>query len=927
MKLFRSRSAKNEELNVFGVPRPVYLAYVNANAILTERGLLRPIQEADISTQTPDVELRVREMAFTKALAQEIGLEYDAASYQNYSLVIPLKYREPITEMFDAMKDSSPGDDPQHLLQNKPALLENILQILPAFDKNQDLPDEFTATMREILNAQLSNDQTRSVELFTKALSILDPEKNMVLSSLLQYGLATSLKEIQEGDPLDNIERAIEAYEIVLKTPFIQAIPQIWAHTVIHLASAYENRLVGDKNANHENAINAYKAALNYFPRQIAPDDWAMIAKNLAMAYWSRTMGDHEENTNLAIDLLNQTLEIWTPDNASDDWASAMRNLATCYLFRKQGGQTNNIEQTIEYCQVILAVQTKENSYEGWKLTMRLLGQAVEMRIQGNSAENILRATQIYEEIYKGVDSEKDPYWIINIAQGLGRIYSKRKEWRKANEVLRSGIEAGKLLYSYAYAPTSKKKYAETNIRIYDQIIESSLYLGQETNYSRNGLMYAEMSKSRDYLEYYSSSNIPPPAGVPKIIMLEEARLLNELNKNQLKIDSIDINSKIEREVATERKALLKDLNTIWETLVQEYPSAKSYVDIRRAAFPQWKDLENLSKTLGPKTALVEFYMLRDNIGIFVLRDGWDSPRVYNISLTIDQLLHRYLYPYLNEMIQPKSTIPPAYSWLSLGEILLAPIKECLDGVSRVCMVPHKILSIIPLHALNLNGRPFIDYYEVVYAPSALTLIHLLKKVPTQVSNNVLVMAYTPKDYERNIFNKEAEIIANVFNSSPLLNNDASIESFKERAQFADYIHLSCHGRFRYENPLESTILLSNGELSARDLMTINQHADLVTLSACETGMITTGTTNENLGFSRSLLYGGANSALLTFWSVNANSTLEWMENFYRFIVKDSGAEGQLSKSNAFRRATLALRDNVDEPYYWAPFSLVGNWQ
>ena len=89
--------------------------------------------------------------------------------------------------------------------------------------------------------------------------------------------------------------------------------------------------------------------------------------------------------------------------------------------------------------------------------------------------------------------------------------------------------------------------------------------------------------------------------------------------------------------------------------------------------------------------------------------------------------------------------------------------------------------------------------------------------------------------------------------------------------------------------------------------------------------MTSPGNTNEYAGFSRSLLYGGAKSALLTFWSVNAISTLMWMEKFYG-LLGNAHDEQPLSKSTAFKQATMELQEEMP-PYYWAPFFLVGDWR
>ena len=99
-----------------------------------------------------------------------------------------------------------------------------------------------------------------------------------------------------------------------------------------------------------------------------------------------------------------------------------------------------------------------------------------------------------------------------------------------------------------------------------------------------------------------------------------------------------------------------------------------------------------------------------------------------------------------------------------------------------------------------------------------------------------------------------------------------------------------------------------------------------MTLSACQTGFNEISEADEIMGLSRALLYAGASSALLSLWSVDAESTLEWMLDFYsRLWYQTSGV--RQPKATAFQQATLALREKRPDPFYWAPFVLMGDWR
>jgi len=159
--------------------------------------------------------------------------------------------------------------------------------------------------------------------------------------------------------------------------------------------------------------------------------------------------------------------------------------------------------------------------------------------------------------------------------------------------------------------------------------------------------------------------------------------------------------------------------------------------------------------------------VLRDKIAVFVLREGMEYPDVYSIPVSRQQLLYRFLEPYEREILnRPRIVHAGRQSmcdWLILGEALLAPIQSSLSGVRLVYFVPHSWLHLMPLHALTVNGKAFIEQYAVAYAPSAMVLNRVLerKSAATEEEGTALVMGYTPNAEERNLFLGEAQAIAN----------------------------------------------------------------------------------------------------------------------------------------------------------------------
>ena len=126
-------------------------------------------------------------------------------------------------------------------------------------------------------------------------------------------------------------------------------------------------------------------------------------------------------------------------------------------------------------------------------------------------------------------------------------------------------------------------------------------------------------------------------------------------------------------------------------------------------------------------------------------------------------------------------------------------------------------------------------------------------------------------------------IVANFFNTKPFLNaaKNTVVENINK-----DILHFSCHGYFNNTDPLSSGIELQDSILTAREIFDLRLNSELVTLSACQTGLNESKPGDELIGLTRSLIYAGAASVIVSLWSVDARSTQELMLEFYK-LLKD----------------------------------------
>jgi CHAT domain-containing protein len=163
---------------------------------------------------------------------------------------------------------------------------------------------------------------------------------------------------------------------------------------------------------------------------------------------------------------------------------------------------------------------------------------------------------------------------------------------------------------------------------------------------------------------------------------------------------------------------------------------------------------------------------------------------------------------------------------------------------------------------------------------------------------------------------------------------DASREA-ATGGQLSDYryIHFATHGYLNTERPALSALVLAqfdrqgkpvDGFLRVADVYNARLSADLVVLSACQTGLGQEVRGEGLMGLTRAFLYAGAPRVIVSLWNVNDEATAELMAVFYRGLLR----EGR-TPAAALTAAQMELRGRKrwESPYYWAAFVQHGEWR
>ncbi|BAY64566.1 TPR repeat-containing protein [Calothrix brevissima NIES-22] len=278
-----------------------------------------------------------------------------------------------------------------------------------------------------------------------------------------------------------------------------------------------------------------------------------------------------------------------------------------------------------------------------------------------------------------------------------------------------------------------------------------------------------------------------------------------------------------------------------------------------------------------------------------------------------------------------------------LHELLINPIADLLpkNSSDRIIFIPQRSLFLVPFAALqDSDGKYLIEKHTIFTSPSiqVLDLTHKQKQrigtQPIQGKDTLIVgnpvmpfvapkIGETPQQLQPLPgAEQEATAISSLLKTEPLIGNKATEATVVQRLPQARFVHLATHGIFDDIQGLNSAIALTpsgkdDGLLTASEILDLKLNAELVVLSACDTGR---GRISGDgvIGLSRSLISAGVPSVLVSLWSVPDAPTAQLMTEFYQNLQKST------DKAQALRQAMLTTMKNNPNPVDWAAFTLIG---
>ncbi|MDP9121590.1 MAG: CHAT domain-containing protein, partial [Acidobacteriota bacterium] len=375
-------------------------------------------------------------------------------------------------------------------------------------------------------------------------------------------------------------------------------------------------------------------------------------------------------------------------------------------------------------------------------------------------------------------------------------------------------------------------------------------------------------------------------------------------------------------------------------------------------------ELRAIEALLDDRTALLEYALGTESSALFVITrrhlEAYSLPNSQEIEHEVQNLRRSLSAPHS----QAASYGAQAYR---LYRLLVAPAAAVLADKNRLLIAPDQSLHTLPFEALltaEAGGRPYGDLpyllrdKAIAYVPSASVLAASLgrpRPAPPAAASGPQFVAFADPDYrmtaaaaagcssakagdslpvelpQLHASKDEVEGIAGLFPAG------ATRLYMRGRARKRSvgsllgaevrYVHFAVHGHLDDRRPEQSALVLSRDpatgcfdRLLVQDILRLKLRSDLVVLSACRTGLGRAVKGEGLLGLSRAFIHAGVRSLVVSLWDIDDESTSGLMVRFYKELGQshDKAAALRGAKLETIRQGAFA------DPYYWAPFILIG---
>ena len=674
-----------------------------------------------------------------------------------------------------------------------------------------------------------------------------------------------------------------------------------------------------------------------------------------------------------ALDTANQILLLSQKQKNSFTEASAYAFLGRVYL------ASGNYQKALD-------ASTKAASVSQ-KLGIRLFEASVLGNIGKayNSLKQPEKAISIYNQQLALQQKLGDRTGVADTLYDIAVTERDRNNFKAAQKQIESVIAIVEDIRTKVTSQDLRSSYFASIQKYYQFYIDLLMRLHKQypdKGYNALALQVSERARARSLVELLNEANADIRQGVdPKLLELER-NLQQKLDATEKR--QIELSSKPNTEAQSQ--ALQKEIST----LLEQYRQLKAQIrssSPRYAALTQPKSLTlaQQQQLLDNDTLVLEYSLGEERSYLWAVSKtnitSYELPKRSEIEVTAKQFYHSLKKPRRISVVSNPGSPTDVEIASKLSQMLLQRVAKEL-GNKRLVIVSDGALQYLPFGALpnpkNQIGKtqstPLLVEHEIVYLPSVSTLAVLRKEVNNRqpAPKAIAIFAdpvFTSDDPRLKLPQQEAVDKSNVnnldlaraarnanvsFNRLPFTRTEAdriltlvpdtlrkeafdfaasrAIATSSELGQYR-IVHFATHGILNSTQPELSGVVLSlfdnkgmpqNGFLRLHDIFNLNLPAELIVLSACETGLGKEIKGEGLVGLTRGFMYAGSPRVVVSLWSVDDEGTSELMTKFYQKMLQD-----KLKPAAALRSAQIEMlkNDKFAAPYYWAAFTLQGEWK
>jgi CHAT domain-containing protein/Tfp pilus assembly protein PilF len=570
---------------------------------------------------------------------------------------------------------------------------------------------------------------------------------------------------------------------------------------------------------------------------------------------------------------------------------------------------------------------------------------------------------------------------------GLAVINEKCGQWERAREHYEQAIKIIESVRAGLSGEEQKAGYFQDKTRIYRNLTGVLMRL---QGHGTEAFYQTERARARAFSNMLAEAKVDLAQNLaPDLLKRQEGinRQLANLNTKLLKEKALAPEKQNKSELARLESefAALDQAITAWQREVQRRDPR--YASLQ---YPDPARLQQTQETLAPGQVMLAYSLGEEESYLFALSRNQYQAQKLAPAKELEEQVVKLITAITGEPRDADAWRRPAAKLYQSLIGPAAPFLRAQPDVRELIIVPDGALHRTPFEVLleptkrPVTGSPKLPYlvkrYAISYAPSATVLKNLNDEQKEKRRNlpkpRKALIAFADPQYDQTAaekspstmailraggnekqwkFNRlvnserEAKGIAKVFvgaegAAAVYLQDQAKEENVKAPGRLRDYqvVHFSAHGLINESRPRFSGLVLTlpertgegkilegceDGILSAYEIFNLKLNAELVTLSACETGLGKEIKGEGLMSLARAFMHAGTPSVLASLWKVDDAGTADLMIDFYQLWregMKVGKRTVRLSKAEALRRAQLKAIAAGSQPFYWAPFVLVG---